>query len=72
MKHKLPIVTLQVSNGTLDVFCEASYRRVRPCNGHANFSKDGTLNRGTVVYDPNKGPLYFCGHHCLAWYVKGA
>jgi len=72
VKHVKPNVYLPMADGTHAVFCEVSYRRVRPCDGRVIFSSEGELIRDTVLYDANKAPLYFCGHHCIAWYVKGA
>lgn len=73
MQHEIPAVRLPRSDGSKDIFCEASYRRVRPCQNYVKFAPDGTLLKGSVLYDDHKNaPTYFCGHHCLAWYVKGA
>lgn len=72
MNHPIPLLYLPMADGTLSVFCHASYRKRMPCAGRVNLDKDGTLIKGTLVYDADRKPLYFCGHHCLAWYVKGA
>lgn len=73
MKHEKPPVRLPMADGTYRVFCEASYRRVRPCHSFAIFTRDGDLIRGSVLYDGGQDkPRYFCGHHCLSWYVRGA
>jgi hypothetical protein len=66
-----PRVFLPYSDGTKGVFCEMSYRRVRPCNGRVTLNSDGIVITGYVVYT-NQGTRFLCTPKCLSAYALRA
>lgn len=62
-----PRMYLPRADGTKEVFCENSNKRIRPCDERVKLAANGELISGVaIVTSENIVPTYFCGWKCVA------
>jgi hypothetical protein len=70
MTHKLPSVYLLRADGNVEVSCENSWRKTRPCNERVKLTPDGVGLTGLVIYFESGRGRYLCSWKCAESYAK--